>query len=163
MKKIIAFCLILSTMFIFASCVTPTQSENDVVAVKDIDEKYSIKALCEELLENEYIDSNGVDMAESTIGAEVGYRYNSTVEGATFNVEIYEYDTENLNEAAQKIINEIEEKGSFLMLEYKEVPAVMSESGEFMIIYNDPEISKEEQKEAHSKRYEQFMEIVNSQ
>ncbi len=78
-----------------------------------------------------------VQMSYKEIGAVNGYRYLFTFNKSTVQAEFYEFDLENLNEKAEACIANVKEKGFFEILD-NEVPAVLSASGKYLMIYTDP-------------------------
>ena len=89
-----------------------------------------------------------VQMEYGVIGAKNGYKYVYTYGNATVQLEVYEYDLENLSETAQTILESVETQGSFELLE-KQIPAMLSGDGRFMLIYTDNRIEKDEENKVH--------------
>ena len=77
-----------------------------------------------------------VQMSYDVIGAANGYKYTYQYNDSSVQLELYEFPTENIPEAAQTVIDSVRERGSFEILD-NTVPAQLSESGRFMIIYTD--------------------------
>ena len=75
-------------------------------------------------------------VAPQVIGAKEGLRYTAQVGSSSFNIEFYEFDTNNLNETAEKTLNSIREAGQFELLNTK-VNAVISNNGKYIMIYGD--------------------------
>ncbi|MGN0550597.1 MAG: hypothetical protein ACI4I4_02000 [Acutalibacteraceae bacterium] len=162
MKKIIAICLILAAVLSFSGCVAAPQSENKSVKIADMDSKYGLTQMCKDLQKKGYLPESGVEMASDVIGAKTGYRFEASVNNDKITVELYEYDPENLNDDAKRIISEVKENGEFNMLDYAKVPAQISKNGKYMVIYNDGKAVGENPDEAHKKQYDEFMKIFNS-
>src|SRR5699024_8105556 len=70
------------------------------------------------------------------IGAVNGYKYTYQYNDSSVQLELYEFPTENIPEAAQTVIDAVRERGSVEILD-NTVPAQLSESGRCMIIYAD--------------------------
>jgi hypothetical protein len=86
-------------------------------------------------------DAN-VTMDASLIGAKAGKKYTEyKVKNVT--IELYEFDTAKPTATADEIISEVKNKGKFSILELPEVNAYLSDSGKFMMIYNDTSINDE--------------------
>ena len=77
----------------------------------------------------------------SVIGAKDGDRYNFNVDNAAVYVELYEYDTDNLNEEAKRVIGEIQKDGKYYVFgeSSREDAALyegnMSLNGKYMVSY----------------------------
>lgn len=88
------------------------------------------------------------EMDAELIGAEKGIKYVTKYNGQDVIVELYSYNTENLNDTAKEIINSVKEKGTFAILPDKdgnylsEVTAYLSDNGKFLMIYSDKSIDK---------------------
>lgn len=57
-------------------------------------------------------------------------------------VEVYAFDLENLGEQGQAVLDSVKESGQFPMLD-NQVPATLSGSGQYMMIYTDNSTSAE--------------------
>lgn len=82
-------------------------------------------------------DTAATDMDAALIGAKQGKKY---VVSSNVTIELYEYDTENLNDTAKEIIASVEKDGTFTILELAPVKAYLSDSGKYLMIYNDKSI-----------------------
>ena len=85
-------------------------------------------------------DVTAVDMMSEVIGAKAGERYNFTVDNSTVFVELYEYDTDNMNADAKRVTAEAKKDGKIKVLsddDNAEFPAVLSSSGKFLVMYTD--------------------------
>ncbi len=112
-----------------------------------------IDGLCDYLTANKAVTGEPTEMAYETIGATAGYRYRFSFGASTVQVEVYEFDLENLGEEASRVLDSVKEKGIFQMLD-KEVAATLSDSGKYMMIYTDA--SKEEQNAQQKERVEKL-------
>lgn len=117
-----------------------SQAEAEPVSDKDFED--SADGLCQYLEANRGVAGDPTTMAYETIGAVDGYRYRFTLNKSTVQVEVYQYDLDNLNEQAQTVLDDVKEKGSFTLLD-KEIPAVLSDSGKYLMIYTDSSTSEE--------------------
>ncbi len=163
MKKIIAICLvIIMSAVLFTGCVQAPPSQSDPIEIKNMDSEYGLTKMCEDLLEKDYLPESGEVMASDVIGAEVGYRFNAKVNNDTIVIELYEFDDKETNDVAQKTIDDIEENGYFNVLGYTDVPAELSDSKEYVVVYNDDKAKGDEPDEAHKKQYDEFMKIFNA-
>ena len=157
-KKIIAALCAVSIMS-FAGCVQQgAKFENidtkDIVSTSDVkqsDFKNDLEGLENYFIKLKYIPekTEPTEMLYKVIGAKDGDRYIFNVNGTNVAIELYEYDTDNLNEDAQRVLDEIKETGKFHVFKDKSIdgdntyPAIISDNGKYMMIYNDP--SKETQ------------------
>ncbi|MGI6255848.1 MAG: hypothetical protein ACOYJZ_09505 [Acutalibacter sp.] len=112
------------------------ESQIQVEEVSDKDYEDSLDGLRQYLVDSKAVAGDATEMAYETIGAVEGYRYRFTLERSTVQVEVYEYDLENLSDEATAVLDSVKEKGTFSMLN-KEVSAVLSDSGKYMMIYTD--------------------------
>jgi hypothetical protein len=51
-------------------------------------------------------------------------------------LELYEFDTKNLNDTAKKVISDVKSTGKFTVIG-QQVNAVLSNSGKYLMIYNN--------------------------
>ncbi len=162
MKKMIAFCLLAVAMLSFSGCASAPQSLSDAVKVADMDSKYGLTQMCKDLREKEYIPEEGVQMKADVIGAQVGYRFTTEFNSSAITLELYEFDTKNLNNDAKDIISQVEKDGQFNMLDFSMVPATMSDNGKYMMIYRDNKITGDNPDEQNVQRKEDVTKIFNS-
>ena len=129
-----------------------TEDAPKAASVKQSDYNNDLEGLEKYLNALGYIpdDCKPVEMTLcSVIGAKDGDRYIFNVNGTNVAIELYEYDTDDLNEDAQRVLDEIKETGKFHVFKDKSIdgdntyPAIISDNGKYMMIYNDP--SKETQ------------------
>lgn len=85
-------------------------------------------------------DNSVTDMDVALIGAKQGKKY--AVSG-NLTIELYEYDTDNLNDTANEIISSVKENGKFTILDLSPVKAYLSDSGKYLMIYSDTSIKDE--------------------
>ncbi len=159
MKKRIITALCAVTIMSFAGCAQQgVQFENidtkDVISTNDVkqsDFTNDLDGLEKYFIKLRYIPekTEPTEMLYKVIGAKDGDRYIFNVNGTNVAMELYEYDTDNLNEDAKRVLDEIKETGKFHVFKNKDIdgdntyPAVISDNGKYMMIYNDP--SKETQ------------------
>lgn len=110
----------------------------------------SMQGLQKYLADRGIVSGDAVKMEASLIGAKEGVRYMYGYEGKeNVSVELYEYDSANLDETAQKVLSSVKESGKFTIME-REVPGVLSADEKYMMIYIDTQDG-----EAHTKRTEE--------
>lgn len=115
---------------------------------KDSDYPDTFEGLCNYFTAKGYIpeetDSNKpVKMDYSLIGAKEGQKYTTTFDGKTIIIELYVYDTKNLNDKANEIIDSVKKDGTFTILDLPSVDAYLSDNGKYLMIYTDESIDKE--------------------
>lgn len=130
-----------------SSSSTTQASESQVseaeVTDKDFDD--NLNGLCNYLAKKGYIvtkdgkidESQMTKMDAALIGAKEGKKFKAS---NTLTIEVYEYDTEKLNDTAKEIIASVEDKGEFVILDLPAVKAYMSDSGKYLMIYKDTSI-----------------------
>ena len=69
-----------------------------------------------------------------------GVRVGSSV----FNIELYQYDPNNLNETAQRYLDEVKSTGKITVLEnFDSISAMLSDNGKYLLIYSDGSTDEE--------------------
>lgn len=111
----------------------------------------TLDGLCEYMADGMAFAGDPVEMSYKEIGAIGGVRYRFTYNGSTVQVELYEFDPDNLDEKGKECLDSVKEKGKFTVLD-NEVPAVLN--GKYMMIYTDA--SKKEENTAQKERVEQL-------
>ena len=101
-------------------------------------------------------------MKADVIGAQVGYRFTTELNSSAITLELYEFDTENLNDDAKSVISQVEKDGQFNMLDFSMVPATMSDNGKYMMIYRDNKVTGDNPDEQNVQRKEDVTKIFNS-
>ncbi len=114
----------------------------DPAKVKTSDYKNNLKELEKYLTALKYVpsDAEPTEMMYQVIGAKAGDRYNFTVDNTPIYVELYEFDTDKLNEDAERVIGEVRKNGSFKVFTDKdenEYPAELSSNGKYLLLYTD--------------------------
>ena len=108
--------------------VTTDQDPNDF--------EMDVSGMCDYFEASGLAAGERVQMSYDVIGAVNGYKYAYQYNDANVQLEVYEFPTENIPETAQAVLDAVRENGSFEILDTT-VPAQLSESGRFMIIYTD--------------------------
>lgn len=119
-----------------------TQAEPTVEEVPYTEFDDSLDGLCDFLTANKAVAGEPTEMAYETIGAAGGYRYRFVLNSSTVQVEVYSFDLDSLNERATQCLDSVKETGEFTMLD-NQVPATLTESGEYMMIYTDTSDNEE--------------------
>ena len=101
--------------------------------------------------------SDPTAMAADLIGAEEGNKYSYRLNGTQVTVELYSYDTENLNDTAKEILDSLKATGSFEILDLGEVKAVLSDSGKYLLVYSDKAFDSNKPNEKNIERYDRFV------
>lgn len=111
----------------------------------------TLEGLCEYLADGLAFAGDPVEMSYKEIGAIAGVRYRFTYNGSTVQVELYEFDLENLDEKGKACLDSVKETGKFTVLD-NEVPAILN--GKYLMIYTDT--SKKDENTAQKERVEQL-------
>lgn len=123
-----------------APAVSSSQASSEASPERKVDAaKYedSLTGLVSYLGACGYVQGNGTKTEFQLIGAKSGYRYTGYVEKKeTVTAEFYAYDPSNLNDTAKKVLDSVKQNGSFTLFG-KVVPAVLSDSGKYLMIYQD--------------------------
>ena len=115
-------------------------SQTEESSAAEVDEsKYedTLDGLAKYMLAKEYISGDAAEMEADFIGAEKGVKYTGSFEGTNnISMELYEYDTANLNETAQEILDSVKKDGKFELMGMT-ANAVLSDSGKYLMVYKD--------------------------
>ncbi len=131
----------------------PASSEAKTEGVKMEDCEDNLEGLCKYLEGNYAVAGDKEEMSFQEIGAKGGYRYRFTYSGRVVQVEVYEYDLQNLDEKGKEFLDSGKTKGRITVLG-NEVPVTLSANGKYMMIYTNDK-PKEEQK-AQQERVEEL-------
>ncbi len=155
MKKIIALLLCLGIFAVSAAgCFgmgggQVTATGDEAASLNEADYPDDLDGLCRYLSAHGYINTvdqnSSIEMQASLIGASKGRKFDCKIKNIsnTF-IELYEYDLSNLNETANQVRKSVKENGTFTVLELDPVKNVyLSDSGKYLMIYNDPSIDNE--------------------
>lgn len=155
MKKVFLFAAVAALMLSFTACSAndPTLNTSKSASSTASSQSSSVSSSASSMVDasgmedslkglEQYLTSNGVvqgtpqTMAAEFIGAKSGAKYKYSYEGKDVIVELYEYDTANLNDTATKTIDSVKKSGKFTIMN-REVSAAMSDSGKYLMIYTD--------------------------
>ncbi len=172
MKKILLFVILLSTIVVFGGCFGaggPSLEEVKTDAAADA-EKIKMDSYTKDLvgLEKYLIDLGYIpEKAEpqelmcSVLGAKDGDRFNFKVDGAVVYVELFEYDTDNLNDDAKRVIGEVEKDGKYYVFGETGVngnaayEAFLSKNKKYLVSYT---VNSDD--ESNTKRKDDFVNAV---
>lgn len=114
----------------------------------------TLEGLEKYLSQNASVSGKAEEMRADIIGAKKGVRYQYGYNGKNnVTLELYEFDKDNLNETARKVLSEIKEKGSFSLMGGK-VPGVLSDSGKYLMIYRNS--ADDSENKAYGKKLEKL-------
>lgn len=138
-------------------------SAPDASTIKDSEYKNNLEELEKYLVALGYIPekTQPSKMLYTVIGAKDGDRYNFNVNNNSVYVEIYEYDTENINDDAKRVLSEIKKDGKFYVFADRSikdnvaVEAYLSYNSKYVVVYNGNTGSDE-----LSKRKDDFIKAV---
>ena len=102
-------------------------------------------------------DADPTKMAADLIGAKEGNKYSYRLNGTQVTVELYSYDTDNLNDTAKEIIDSVKSSGKFEILGLGEVEAVLSDSGKYLLVYSDKAFDSNKPNENNVERRDRFV------
>ena len=112
----------------------------------------SLKGLQQYMMAKGVAEGEPISMEAGLIGAKEGVRYRGSFEGKdNITLELYRDDPSDQNEAAQKVLADVKEKGTFTIME-KQVPATLN--GDYLMVYSDTQTG-----EVHEKRAEEVKQI----
>lgn len=126
-------------------------------SVKQEDCEDSLEGLCKYLEGNNAVAGEKAEMSYKEIGAAGGFRYKFRFHNSTVQVEVYEFDTGNLDEKGKDCWSSAKEKGFITVLE-KKVPVVLSPNEKYLLIYTDTreEEANKAQQETVTKLFQGF-------
>ncbi len=103
----------------------------------------SLAGLEKYLSSNSVISGTPTEMKADFIGAKKGAKYQFGFNGKdNVTVELYEFDTGSLSSKASTVLDEVKAKNQFTIMN-QTVPAVISDSGKYIMIYKDTSGSDE--------------------
>lgn len=130
-----------------ASSSQPAQSSQAEVKYENF-----LKGLQQYMTAKGVAEGEPISMEAGLIGAKEGVRYRGSFEGKdNITLELYRYDPSDQNEAAQKVLADVKEKGTFTIME-KQVPATLN--GDYLMVYSDTQTG-----EVHEKRADEVKQI----
>lgn len=142
-KIILVAALAAGLVFGMTAC---NNSNNDSIEAIDASKTMKISDVHQKNLAGlkDYLKGNGViaggsvEMMADVIGAKEGIKYHFRVEDTQVLVELYEFDTENLNDTAKTILKDIKENGQFTVPGFTtSIPAKISENGKYIYTNSD--------------------------
>ncbi len=165
LTKIVALTVVAVAVISFSGCgMQPaTVPEENKATISKLESKSGLDGICKALLEKDYVEDSCVITNAELIGAAKGYRLTGKpVNGSSFNIEIYQYDTANINDRGKTVISSVKENSSFDLFG-KAVPyCYMSANDEYLLIYPDAKsVSNKADDEENKKRLEEVQDIVN--
>ncbi len=112
-----------------------------------------LKGLEGYLKDSYIIAGEPLEMSEEAIGAKAGDKFVVNYQKEQTQIELYEFDLNNLNERAQNALNSVKAYGKFAMLD-QVITAYLSDSGKYLMIY-----SVNESNDAVKKQKERAIEV----
>ncbi len=172
MKKILLLVLLLSTLLVSGGCFgtggpvleeVKIEEAADVEKIKTDNYTKNLLGLEKYLVALGYIPekSEPTELMCSVIGAKDGDRFNFKVDGAVVYVELFEYDTDNLNDDAKRVIGEVEKDGKYYVfgenanVSNATYEAALSTNKKYLVSY-----TVNSSDDANSKRKEDFIKAV---
>lgn len=142
MKKIAFMLVCFSLMASLVACTTTTTTttpsltiDSEAAEVSADDYEKTLEGLVSYLKDNQTLSGDEPTiMSYDFIGAIAGEKYTYTYEGATVTCELYEFDLENLDDAANEVIDSTVENGYFICIG-DEVEAVISNNHQFLMVF----------------------------
>ena len=139
----------------------------DEVSADNFDD--NLDGLCNYFAKMDYIatkkdaidESALTKMDASLIGAKSGNKFTTKYNGKDVTIELYEYDTKNLNDTAKDVITSVEKDGTFTILELPAVKAYLSDNGKYLMVYTDSSIDDEEP-DTESDNYKHREEVIEN-
>jgi ABC-type oligopeptide transport system substrate-binding subunit len=126
-------------------------SSNTSQASKPNPDSYedSLAGLEKYLADNSVLSGDPTEMRADFIGAKKGVRYQISFNGKNnLTIELYEYDTDNLDDTAKSVLDSVKQNGNFSIMN-QQIPGVLSDSGKYLMIYKDTATG--DQNQAHQK------------
>lgn len=152
MKKILLTVISLAMAVTLSGCMgvggnslegVSTDDSPDASKIKAADYSNDLEGLEKYLVAMGYIPEKAEPekMMYTVIGAKDGDRYNFTVDNSAVYVELYEYDTDDLNDDANRVIGEVKKDGKFYVFgetgneEDAAFEAALSSNGKYLVSY----------------------------
>lgn len=130
-----------------------TADEPNADNIHSTDYENNLNGLEKYLIELDYIPqkSEPTEMLCTVIGAVAGDRYIFTVNSSRVVVELYEYEPDNLNDDAMRVINEVQKDGEFHVFASENFSddtyqATLSDNQKYLMIYTDSSESEDNTK-----------------
>ena len=149
-QKLLALLLAVLLSLSLAACVptgtavaelsVPEESPNpDAASYED-----NLEGLIQYMKDSQLIAGDGISMSADFIGAVEGMKFSYKYMESTMTCELYEFDLDAQNEKAQTVLDSVKSSGKFTVLD-KEVSAVLSQSGKFMMIFVSSRVDESSQ------------------
>lgn len=120
-----------------ASSQASSQAASSTIKVEASSVSDNLAGLEKYLAGNASVTGSPEDMNKEMIGAKNGARYKYGYSGKdNVTLELYEYDLNNLNDTAKKVISDVKSTGKFTVIG-QPVNAVLSKSGKYLMIYKN--------------------------
>lgn len=130
---------------------TQTATKDEAPIVKDTDFNDDFDGLCDYFVAMGYTvakagdkldEKNVTKMDAALVGAENGKKFATSYNGKSITIELYSYNTSNLNDTANEVIESVKKDGTFVILDLTPVKAYLSDNGKYMMIYSDTSIDE---------------------
>ena len=132
------------------------QESSAVERIEEKDVEDTLEGLTK-YMSNNYALGEPSETRGDMIGAQKkGYRYATQ----TVLAEFYEFDLDDLNEDAQRVIDSVKKDGTFVIMDQTVENAYLSDSGKYMMIYTD-RVGSEDSKASAQKAVEEFKAFKN--
>jgi hypothetical protein len=119
------------------SASSQTSQGESVVSADDSAVEDNLAGLQKYLTANASVAGTPEEMRSDMIGAKAGVRYKYDYNGKNnVTLELYEFDTKNLNDTAKKVISDVKSTGKLTVIG-QQVNAVLSNSGKYLMIYTN--------------------------
>lgn len=118
-----------------AASQASSQQQTSSVSERSVED--SLKGLETYLAGNGVLSGEPAKMRADVIGAKDGARYQLSYNGKNnVTVELYEFDPASLSDTAKRVTESARSAGRFALMD-QQIPAVLSDSGKYLMIYKD--------------------------
>ena len=127
----------------YETSATTVEKAEEKENINYADYEDTLEGLCKYFNELGYIqhkENNYTKMDASLIGAKEGRKY---AVNKNLTIELYVYNTSNLDDTAKSIIDSVKKDGKFTILDLPSVTAYMSDNEKYLMIYTDNSIKKD--------------------
>ena len=131
----------------------------DIPEISDADYDDNIDGLCQYLTDAYAVAGDKTQMSYDVIGAADGYRYLFRYNKSSVQVEVYAFDIKQLSEEAEQNLESVKANGMLKVID-REIRAVISDSGKYVMIYQDS--SAEEANQTQRERVIQLFQAFHS-
>ena len=120
-----------------SSQAASSQAAPSAIKVEESSVSDDLAGLQKYLVGNASVTGTPEDMHKEMIGAKAGIRYKYGYNDKdNVTLELYEFDPNNLNATAQKVISDVKSTGKFTVIG-QQVNAVLSKNGKYLMIYKN--------------------------